>query len=137
MAFITPRSEIDELKRLIEGQFPASQHEEVYALVEPFITDGGTRLAKCILQLSRGSKSEIEYYVECARKDYRDVIFWAENPEEAALNSPQKIEDFQGTLKWLGLARDEDLDRTKNELLSADQADTDHSIVHRPWWRFW
>ena len=30
-----------------------------------------------ILKLSKGKASSVSQYVECAKKDFRDVIFWA------------------------------------------------------------
>jgi hypothetical protein len=132
---MTPRSELGELRRVITNQFPASERDDVYTVVEPF-TDGGIRVAMCILHLACGNKAQVEHYADCARRDYRDVIFWAETPREAALDSPRKIDDFQATLEWLGLPRDKDLDHGKQQLhasKSKDSLDRDR----RPWWRFW
>jgi hypothetical protein len=30
-----------------------------------------------ILRLSKGDRKQVVYYTSCARKDFRDVIFWA------------------------------------------------------------
>lgn len=136
MAFVIPQHEFDQLRKLISENFPASQHKQVYKLVEP-LTKDGTRVAKYVVQLSQGNIGQVEYYVDCARKDYRDVIFWAENPEEAAINTPEKIEDFQATLEWLDEPRDIELDEAKEKMIAERQTLTTMQINRRPWWRFW
>lgn len=136
MAFIAREPDFDELKRLIAEKFPADERDAVYSVVEPFLRDSGMRLASCILHLSRGSKANVEHYAECARQDYRDVLFWAENPREAAIDTPAKIQEFQRTLEWLGLQRDPELDEEHRRLI-AQQILHDSPVRRRPWWRFW
>ena len=36
-----------------------------------------------ILKLSVGSEEKVREYVAVAKRDYRDVLFWAEYPEES------------------------------------------------------
>ena len=45
-----------------------------------------------ILKLSDGSEEKLGEFVAVAKRDYRDVLFWAENPEEARLDTPEKCE---------------------------------------------
>lgn len=42
-----------------------------------------SRVQKAILQLAKGSIEGVKYHVECALKDYRDILYWAEYPEES------------------------------------------------------
>ncbi|MCX5867583.1 MAG: hypothetical protein NT009_08955 [Proteobacteria bacterium] len=35
------------------------------------------------------------------RNDYRNIIFWVENPVEAKLDTPEKIDEFNKMLKRL------------------------------------
>lgn len=135
MAFFrVTQKDLDELRSIIATQFPPHEREEVYALVEPF-TEDGIRVPTCILYLAAGDKRRVEHYAHCARMDYRDVIFWAENPRECALDAPDKIDDFQSTLEWMGETRDQELDAFRDELI-AEQAEHDRQ-KQRPWWRFW
>ena len=43
-----------------------------------------------ILKLSAGSEEKVREYVAAAKRDYRDVLFWAEYPEESRLDTPEK-----------------------------------------------
>jgi hypothetical protein len=43
------------------------------------------RVRLAILKLSAGSAKKVREYVAIAKKDYRDVLFWADHPEEARL----------------------------------------------------
>jgi len=43
------------------------------------------RVRLAILKLSAGNEQKIREYVAIAKKDYRDVLFWADHPEEAKL----------------------------------------------------
>jgi hypothetical protein len=50
MAFNTPSYEYEKIRQIIAKQYQASEHDEVYCLIEPFL-DGGSRVAECILRL--------------------------------------------------------------------------------------
>jgi len=131
MAFITPQHEFERVRRTIEEQYAPSERDEVYAAVEPFIADGA-RVPLCILHLAQGRIADVKHYADCARKDYRDVIFWAENPEEAALDTPEKIENFQQMLEWAGQDREAALDQEKKRLVASRG-----QKQKRPWWKLW
>ena len=32
---------------------------------------------RAVLQLSEGDRKQLDYYVDCAKQDFRDVIYWA------------------------------------------------------------
>lgn len=134
MAFITPKSEYDEVKRVIATQFAPEERQEVYDALAPFM-EHGSRVPLCILHLVNGDREALTHYVECARQDFRDVIYWAEYPAEAAIDTPAKAEHFQQLLEWLGLPQDEELDRMKQEMLATQRTNSTNS--QKPWWRFW
>jgi hypothetical protein len=126
MAFITPQYEYVQVKQAIAQQYPPEHREEVYSIIEPFMVDG-SRVPLCILQLAQGRKDDVLHYAQCAQKDFRDVIFSAEYPNEAALNTPGKIEDFQRTLEWLGLPRELTLDQAKRQMSKANPGQECHT----------
>jgi hypothetical protein len=43
-----------------------------------------------ILKLSAGSEEKVREYVGVAKRDYRDVLFWAEYPEEIEIRYARK-----------------------------------------------
>jgi hypothetical protein len=43
-----------------------------------------------ILKLSDGNEEKVREYVAVAKRDYRDVLFWAEYPEESKLDTPRE-----------------------------------------------
>jgi hypothetical protein len=139
MAFITPQYEYYRVKLAVREQFPQEDHDEVYALLEPFIEDGGSRLPLSILKLAAGRKELVGEYAQHARKDYRDVLYWADCPE-ARLDTPEKIDEFQDMLEWLGAERDSELDRDKERVLEEQRTaavQNEKREPKRPWWRFW
>jgi hypothetical protein len=133
MAFQTPQYEFERVKRAVEQQYAPNERDEVYSILEPY-TVNGSRLPLCILHLAQGRIADVKHYAECARNDYRDVIYWAESPAESALDTPERIEDFQRTLKCCGLPRDASLDQEKTRLLAQNSA---RAAWMKPWWRFW
>ena len=57
--------------------------------VEPYERER-ERVQVAILKLSAGSEEKVREYVAVAKRDYRDVLFWAEYPEESKLDTPEK-----------------------------------------------
>ena len=74
-----------ELINMIETQFAEADRENVIAALSSITVDDvmarsednlfNTRRA--VLQLSQGDREQIKYYVDCAKQDFRDVIYWA------------------------------------------------------------
>ena len=70
---------------MIETQFAEADRENVIAALSSITVDDvmarsednlfNTRRA--VLQLSQGDREQIKYYVDCAKQDFRDVIYWA------------------------------------------------------------
>ena len=61
------------------------------------------RVQLAIIALSEGDESKLEHFLAVAKKDYRDVLFWTEYPEEAKLDTPEKRQRFSKLLKKLGI----------------------------------
>lgn len=46
---------------------------------------------------------KVSELVAVAKRDYRDILFWAEYPEEARLDTPQKRKGMADALRKLGV----------------------------------
>jgi hypothetical protein len=72
------------LRQKITEQFPQEESAQVLTLLNQYESAAGRlRVQLAILQLSQGDVDKLREYVEVARTDYRDVLFWAETPEQA------------------------------------------------------
>ena len=61
------------------------------------------RVRAACVKLAEGDESRLEYFVSVAKQDYRDVLFWADNPEEAKLDTPEKRRRVAEGLAKLGI----------------------------------
>ena len=62
----------------IAKEFPAEEHAGVIALLGGYGGPEPARVAWDILHLSQGSAANVRKYLDAARTDYRDVLYWAE-----------------------------------------------------------
>ena len=53
--------------------------------------------------LSEGSEAKLREYVAVAKRDYRDALFWAEHPDEAKLDTPEKRQQLRELFEKLGM----------------------------------
>jgi len=61
------------------------------------------RVQLAILKLSEGNEEKLRQLVDVAKRDYRDVLFWAEYPEEAKIDTPEKRRKVRELFEKLGL----------------------------------
>jgi hypothetical protein len=59
------------------------------------------RVLNAILDLAEGRITELECLLERALRDYRDVLFWHDNPEESKLETQEKRDHFKIMCKRL------------------------------------
>jgi hypothetical protein len=62
----------------IAKEFPASEQASVGELLSGYSGPEATRVVWDILELSKGSLKSVGDYLQAARTDYRDVLYWAE-----------------------------------------------------------
>ena len=62
-----------------------------------------------ILKLSAGNEEKVCEFVAVAKRDYRDVLFWAEYPEEARLDTPEKRQRIRNMFEKFGIKPPNDL----------------------------
>ncbi len=93
----------DQVVASVEATFPKSGWARVLDLLESYGVESYERERKrvqlAILKLSAGSEEKVREYVAVAKRDYRDVLFWAEYPEESRLDTPEKRETLAGRVK--------------------------------------
>jgi len=88
----------------IRASFPSADPDAILAVldeygVEPYQRE---RVQLAIVNLSAGDEAKLRYFVEVAKQDYRDVLFWSDNPEEAKL-TPEKRRRLREMLVKFGL----------------------------------
>ena len=67
------------------------------------------RVQLAILKLSEGSEEKLHEFVAVAKRDHRDVLLWAEYPEEARLDTPEKKARVKKMFEHFGLKPPEGL----------------------------
>lgn len=75
----------NDIKRIIKRDFPNDDLAEIMEMLSEYKSNtikGRNRIHACILKLANGDKYSIEKYVERAKCDSRDVIAWAEYPNQ-------------------------------------------------------
>ncbi len=98
-----PQRVIDKVRK----EFPPEEYDEVLEILSSYGTEvherEKERVLLAILDLSRGKVEAVCELVDRAKKDYRDVLFWLEYPEESRLDTPAKIARFRKLCSWLGI----------------------------------
>lgn len=79
--------------------FPNHAQEEIMKILDIYGEDssekGRARVQLAILKLSGGDLDQVRKNVELANGDFRDVIGWAEYPEESSARNPNDLEDIR------------------------------------------
>jgi len=78
----------------IGAAFAAGARDRVLAMVDAYGSAPHERererVQLAIVKLSEGDEAKLGYFLSVAKQDYRDVLFWADNPAEAKLDTPEK-----------------------------------------------
>ena len=97
----------------VQAAFPKESRARVLELLDSYGVESyereRERVQLDILKLSAGSEEKVREYVAVAKRDYRDVLFWAENPEEATLDTPEKRERVRKMFEKFGIKPPDDL----------------------------
>jgi len=97
----------DEVVATIQATFPESSRARVLELLDSYGVESYERerelVQLAILKLSGESEEKLREFVAVAKRDYRDVLFWAENPEEARLDTPEKRERVRKMFEKFGI----------------------------------
>jgi hypothetical protein len=98
-----PQRVIDKVRK----EFPQEENDDVLEILSLYGTEDHERekerVLLAILDLSKGKVEAVRELVDKAKKDYRDVLFWSEYPEESRVDTPAKIARFRKLCSRLGI----------------------------------
>src|SRR3979490_1856985 len=103
----------DEVVAVIEKSYPESSRSRLLEFLDSYGVESyereRERVQLAILKLSEGNEEKLREFVAVAKRDYRDVLFWRENPEEERLDTPEKKEGKKKMFEQLGIKPQGDL----------------------------
>jgi hypothetical protein len=103
----------DDVLASVRATFPEGGLADVLALLDTYGVESyereRERVQLAILKLSAGSEGKLREYLAVAKRDYRDVLFWAEYPEESKIDTPEKRQEVLALFRKLGVDPPADL----------------------------
>src|SRR5437867_9596757 len=97
----------DEVVAVVQKSFPETSYSRVLELLDTYGVESyereRERVQLAILKLSEGNEEKLREFVAVAKRDYRDVLFWAEYPEESRLDTPEKRERVRKMFEKFGI----------------------------------
>ena len=91
----------------VRASFPDTEPDAILALLDEYGVEAyqreRDRVQLAIVDLSEGDQAKLRYFLEVAKQDYRDVLFWSDNPAEAKLDTPEKKRRVREMFVKLGL----------------------------------
>jgi hypothetical protein len=103
----------NEVVATVKATFPEDSWPRVLELLEGYGTKPYERECErvqlAILKLSEGGEQKLHEFIAVAKCDYRDVLFWAEYPEESRLDTPEKRLRMRKMFEKFGIRPPNDL----------------------------
>jgi hypothetical protein len=97
----------DDVTKAARAAFPEGAWSRVLELLDTYGAASCEREVErvqlAVLKLSEASEAKLREYVAVAKRDYRDVLFWAEHPDEAKIDTPEKRRELRELFEKLGL----------------------------------
>ena len=81
-----PQVTRDDVLRIVARDFPAEQQAEVLRELDALGTAAKPRVQLAVLKLVNGRLAELPRHLEMARRDWRDVLMYAEYTADAKLS---------------------------------------------------
>jgi hypothetical protein len=100
-----PSSVVAELKRTFSDVDQAAARKLLPSEADLPLDPPYERVLLAVVGLADGSLSDLAHYSEEARADWRDVLYWHENPREA--DAPRSASELLDQLKRLGMPPDQ------------------------------
>ena len=95
------------------ARFPEETWARVLELLETYGVESHERererVQLALVKLSGGSEEKLREYVAVAKEDYRDILLWADSPEEARMDTPEKKRQVRELLAQFGIDPPKDL----------------------------
>ena len=76
---------------ILKEECSLQDQESAIKIVEAYDGLEGDRVKEAIARLASGSLDGLRHFLEAAKKDYRDVLYWSENEEEARDSSERAL----------------------------------------------
>jgi len=96
----------EEVVVAVQKIFPGISHSRVMELLDSYGIESSERererVQLAILKLSEGDEEKLREFTAVAKRDYQDVLFWADNPQEAKL-TPEKRERLKKMFEQFGI----------------------------------
>ena len=77
----------EDVVAAVRERFPARQESEIIAILDLYGSETHEsereRVQLAILKLSEGDEDKLLHFVGAAKQDYRDVLYWADHPDES------------------------------------------------------
>src|SRR5437868_14601635 len=97
---------------VVQKTFSENAHAHVLKLLDGYGVESyereRERVELAILKLSEGNEDKLREFIAAAKRDYRDVLFWAEYPEESQLDTPEKKERIKKMFEKFGIKPPDD-----------------------------
>lgn len=87
----------------IAADFDLADRASVSELLDKIDVVERERVQLGVLHLAHGDKGLVREFVERAMYDYRDILFWAERPGEARIDTPEKKAKLRAVFERLGI----------------------------------
>ena len=95
----------DDVLAAIRAGFAADRWPHVERLLDAYGTEPyereRERVQLAILKISAGDEQKVRTHVATAKQDYRDILLWADQPEQAEISPAEKQRALE-TLRKLG-----------------------------------
>lgn len=96
-----------DIERAITVSYPETERPRALEAINKYRSPERDRVRLAILVLANGDIKELESLVNAAAEDYRDILFWAEYPEDSGTGTR---EEMAGRYRALGVPVPEDLE---------------------------
>ena|SRR6266568_7756826 len=97
----------DEVVAVVQKTFPEGCRARVLQVLDGYGVESyereRERVQLAIVKLSAGSEEKLREFIAVAKRDYRDVLFWAEYPEESRLDTLEKRERVRKMFEKFGI----------------------------------
>ncbi len=81
----------EDVINVVRRMFPAERTVEIMTMLDIYdgesTESGRARVQMAIVKLSEGDEDKLLRFIEVALQDFRDVLFWAESPQESGRNA--------------------------------------------------
>lgn len=100
----------EEVIAVVQKTVPEDALTRILVLLDSYGVESyeRERVQLAILKLSDGDEKKLREFVAVAKRDYRDMLFWADNPEDAKL-TPEKRERLRKMFDQFGIRPPDDL----------------------------